>query len=235
MNLGFFNQIVEAISLERLDVYRRDGVDEVTTLARYLWNIALCEALYCPLQMAEVVLRNAAHRACTDKYNGEAWYDHAPLAPWAKWQIDNAKDKIRKIRKPVTPGRVVSELHFGFWTSFFNNVNARSGLGACLLKNGFQCCPKHERNTKTQEKRWDKIRRLRNRVFHHERIIHWSDLSEQHAKLIEAISWLSPEIEKMTLNLDRFSEIFKAGIDPWKVKIRGYWPKDDAGSVKQGK
>ncbi|MEI7910066.1 MAG: hypothetical protein WCK77_10555 [Verrucomicrobiota bacterium] len=33
------------------------------------------------------------------------------------------------------------------------------------------------------DQRWKRIRDLRNRVFHHERIIHWTDLPSQHAAI----------------------------------------------------
>ncbi len=52
MNPAFFQQIETILATERLDAYRQDGVTQVVTLARYLWNMALCEALYSPLHTA---------------------------------------------------------------------------------------------------------------------------------------------------------------------------------------
>jgi hypothetical protein len=63
MNQIFFQQIEGILTSERLDAYRQDGVPPVTTLARYLWNMALCESLYSPLQMAEIALRNSLHHS----------------------------------------------------------------------------------------------------------------------------------------------------------------------------
>ena len=79
---------------------------------------------------------------------------------------------------------------------------------------------------KYQEKRWDKIRLLRNRIFHHERIIHWKDLREQHKDLQETIEWVSPELKELSIKLDRFCDLYEAGIDPWKEKIRNHWPNE---------
>jgi len=50
---------------ERLASYGGDGADAPTQLARYLWNMALCESLYSPLQLAEIALRNHLHEALT--------------------------------------------------------------------------------------------------------------------------------------------------------------------------
>jgi len=61
MNHNFFQPLEAILAPERLDAYRQDGVPPATTLARYLWNMALCESLYPPLQMAEIALRNSLH------------------------------------------------------------------------------------------------------------------------------------------------------------------------------
>ena len=105
-----------------MGAYRQDGADEITTLARYLWNIAVCESLYSPLQMVEIALRNAAHAAFSHHYKTDKWYDNAPSNPFGQRQLDIAKESLAKRNKPVTPGHVVAELHFGFWTAFFNRV-----------------------------------------------------------------------------------------------------------------
>jgi len=61
---------------------------------------------------------------------------------------------------------------------------------------------------------------LRNRVFHHERIIHWNDLDEQHREILELIAWMSPELHDLALALDRFVPLKSAGLRPWLAKVR---------------
>jgi len=36
------------------------------------------------------------------------------------------------------------------------------------------------------------VRALRNRVFHHERIVHWKDLDAQHDLILQIIGWINP-------------------------------------------
>jgi hypothetical protein len=227
MDSAFFDSIRRSVSSERLDVYfHEDNADEVTTLARYLWNIALCEALYSPLQMAEVVLRNAIHNTLTKQVETETWYEKIKLQPWQHTKVGEAKAKIARGGKPVTPGRVVSELSFGFWTSFFSNWHARENYSSFILKHAFPGCARRLRTRNRLETRWNTIRILRNRVFHHERIAHWNNLADQHAHLLETIGWMSPEMENLSLQLDRFYKTHHAGIEPWKDTIRKHWPKD---------
>ena len=75
MKSEIFRQIEQHLNSERLNAYRRDGADDATTLARYLSNMALCETLYGPLQMAEVTLRNALHTSLTAKTGTDTWYE----------------------------------------------------------------------------------------------------------------------------------------------------------------
>ena len=66
----------------------------------------------------------------------------------------------------------------------------------------------------------DRIRDLRNRIFHHERVIHWKDLGDKHALMLEVIRWSSTDLHKLAQTLDRFTEIHSAGIEPWKAKLQ---------------
>jgi hypothetical protein len=87
--------------------------------------------------------------------------------------------------------------------------------------------PKSERTRKTLSTRFNRIRKLRNRNFHHGRIIHWKDLFQQRADIIEAIGWISPEVRELTEKLDTFTDTYSAGIEPWTKKIRSHWPVDE--------
>lgn len=227
MNPAFFQQIERILHTERIDVYRRDGADHKHTLARYTMNMALSESLYPTLQFAEIALRNAIHQTLTIRCGMDAWYD-SPLARLSAWQQDmvaEAKDSLRKRKKALTPGRIVAELTFGFWTAFFNNWHARTGIGSYLAKTAFPHAPAVEQYQSKLDRRWLEIRDLRNRVFHHERIIHWRDLDARHQEILEIIEWMSPELSQMALALDRFSTIRQQGLNPWLEKIQHHWPK----------
>ena len=224
MNQEFFNHLESALSSDRLDSYRQDGVGPAETMGRYLWNIALCQSLYAPLQMCEVALRNAIHREMTTLYSPN-WFETVRLTDWALQQIANAKSMINKFGRGVISGRLVSELHLGFWTSLFDGYYERlPDFLARTIKKIFPAMANSQRNRKNIKDRLDQIRKLRNRVFHHERIIHWKDLCDQHAHLIETIGWISPEVAELALKLDRFLETYRAGLNPWIEALRNHWP-----------
>jgi hypothetical protein len=225
MNSAFFQQIEVILATERLDAYRQDGASPATTLARYLLNMALCESLYSPLQMAEIALRNSLHQFLTVRFSNPAWYDVITGLPqWQQDQLAAARQKLIDNGKPINPGRMVAELHFGFWTGFFNKSHAQTGLGHAIAANAFPHAPRTERNLRKFDARWKRIRDLRNRVFHHERIIHWVDLDAQHTAILEIIQWASPELQQMAVALDRFTAIRQQGLAPWFNKINHHWP-----------
>tara|TARA_B110000003_G_scaffold244180_1_gene253124 strand:- start:861 stop:1553 length:693 start_codon:yes stop_codon:yes gene_type:complete len=230
MNPEFFQQIEGILHSDRLDAYRQDGVDERTTLARYLMNMALSASLYPGLQFAEIALSNAVHREMISRCNTDVWYD-TPQARLTHWQQDNlseAKVTLSRLRKPLTPGRIIAELNFGFWTGFFNHQHARTGVGAFLSRRAFPHAPSQEQVLSGQGPRWKNIRDLRNRVFHHERILHWRDLDQRHQDMLTVIRWMSPELYELTKSFDRFVSIRQDGLNPWIDTLRKNWPATSA-------
>lgn len=231
VNSDFFQRIEQGLSSERLTAYAAgqdcNTADPCVTLARYLLNMALCESLYSPLQLCEIALRNSIHRHASGIMGREDWYDAPgfPLTPWASAEVAKAKTKIHKARKPMLAGRIVAELQFGFWSSLFEDYYEKSTPflpGA--FKGVFPHLPKSLHKRKERKADLETIRILRNRVFHHERIVHWKDLATQHQLILEVVSWVSPELHEMALALDRFSQIRKEGLDPWMQKLRHHWP-----------
>lgn len=138
MNHQFFSQIETVLAAERLDAFRQDRAVPLVTLARYLWNMALCESLYSPLQMAEVALRNTVHTRMADRFSAADWYTTpGVLLLWQLQMLDEAEKKLKENGNGVSPGRMVAELHFGFWTGFFNKLHAQTGIGYFVTKNVF--------------------------------------------------------------------------------------------------
>jgi hypothetical protein len=226
MNPAFFQKIEAILHTERIDAYRQDGADPKLTLARYMLNMALSESLYPTLQFSEIALRNVVHRELTARCGTDAWYDspQARLTPWQQDKVTEAKATLGRNRKPLTPGRMVAELTFAFWTGFFNNAHARTGTGAFLSQSAFPHAPATEQYQAKLDRRWQDIRDLRNRVFHHERILHWRDLDARHQAILEIVAWMSPELHDLAISLDRFVWIRKAGLKPWLAKLSQRWP-----------
>ena len=212
-----FLDLKVAISNVRFAEYARTASNDAEALARYVWNARLCEALYPALLHVEVALRNNLHNAISARFPTGPWVDvpcwmdlTAPIleADEIK-EVNKAKWRLKEKGRPLEVGRMVAELNFGFWNSLLDVRYERSNiLWPHLLQDVFPNIPKRDRKRKVVSTRVNKIRHLRNRVFHYEPIWHWMDLMAQHEALVETVGWLSTDLLILTRAVDRFDDVF---------------------------
>lgn len=145
----------------------------------------------------------------TRKFNDRAWYDNRDFVRIAgRFQIDRisqARTNILSEKKEITPGHIIAELSFGFWTSLFDTK-----FEMTLWKNlrlAFPNCPKRIRKRKTMSTKFNGIRGLRNRIFHHE-AISWNltVLDIYKKEIIEGIEWLNSELVDWVSELNQVDE-----------------------------
>lgn len=204
-----FAPFSQSISIARLEAFRDLGDDNLETLAKCVWNICLCEALYPVLQNLEIGLRNTLHAAAEKSFGDPFWF-RAVLHASEQAQVTQAEQELRRWGKPIEPGRIVAELNFGFWTSLFDSRYDRVLINRPgFLRDAFRPMPRRLQNRITLSRRFSSIRKLRNRVFHHERILNRA-LAQDHAAITEAIGWISPTLLNVSQTIDRFAEV----IDP---------------------
>jgi hypothetical protein len=196
-----------SLSLERFNCYLVWATgDAELAIALYTLNAKLSESLYIPLQTLEVVLRNRIHAVMTEARH-EQWFREPGLllGKWQAEQLATAIEDIRGDRKEPTPGRIVAALTFSFWTAMFgreyeplwqttlHNIARRPG-GKTLTRKDFSAP-------------LTPIRKLRNRIAHHEPILEW-DLPKHYRKIIELTGWLSPPAAEWCIAHSRFPEVY---------------------------
>jgi hypothetical protein len=214
MQGDFYYRFLSAIMPDRLNPYRKPGFDDLDVACNYLWNVVLSESLYPSLHSFEVGLRNALHNALAYRFGQPDWYDSPRLFlnNRAMESIYSAKDTLTNAGKVVTPGGMVAELHFGFWVSLFNRTYERphTRLWPAFIPRVFPFKPKNIYLREHVANRVERIRKLRNRAFHHERITHWR-LSESHTILMDTIEWMNPALHHATMSIDRFPVVLSRG------------------------
>jgi hypothetical protein len=220
MQVLFFSKLRDGTSASRLDVYRQDGDADFDVIAKYLWNVGLCEALYPAIQTLEVALRNTIHQAAVGRFHRDDWFDppDSPLHAEERAAVTAAKAELGKQGKPLEGNRIVAELTFGFWVSLLNSRYERI-LWPRMLTPAFPSMPRHIRTRPTLSKRLNEIRRLRNRMFHHERISHWPNLPQCHADILEAVGWINAEWERVLTVADHFQEAYSVGLMAIRSKL----------------
>ncbi len=229
-----FKEFERMISRHRLQRYRRATENKQQAVALYLWNVALSEALYPPIHFFEVAFRNAAHQALTTcTGNNPRWFmDQSVLTEDRhQKQVQDAIKELHKKRKshfvgnvtdinyPKEPHRVVAELSLGFWINLFSNPYTNtivSATASIVFPNG----PKEVVSDKRQDIVYPRLREvldLRNRVFHHEPIYHWTyvaddtSLMARHRRLCEVVSWMCHVQPLFLQAADRFVKVHQHG------------------------
>ena len=179
--------------------------DRVRALELYALNTRLSEALYTSLQVLEVTLRNRIHAVMTDAMT-ETWFsaEGVLVLGHQRRQLEKARENLRE----PTPDRIVAALSFGFWVSLLSPAYEN------LWQTTLHRIARREdgRGLRRQDlaRPLTKIRMLRNRVAHHEAIIHWN-IQRHYASIEQTICWLSPAARNWCERHSRFPEICPDG------------------------
>lgn len=177
-------------SSERLaPYYALAGGDKELGLKLYGWNSALSQALYSPLQGLEVTLRNGISDRLRSAY-GATWFELNP-GPALHYPLPDMLLKVRMGlgRHGSVPdhGRVVAELNWGFWTGIL--AKRYEQLWRTHFRQVFQAEGPLTRAQIFQP--LDDLRRLRNRIAHHEPILN-RNISADYASILSLIRYICP-------------------------------------------
>jgi hypothetical protein len=205
------DNIERRISKERLGPYlSMTKNDREHALRLYAWNTSLSEALYGLLQGFEITLRNTFHEILTAASQRPDWYDVLALTTIDNKNIQKAKDRITLDQKPITPGNVIAELSFGFWASLTGSFYAQTLWDAHLYKS-FTVAMKRG----TVYHKLDRIRKLRNRIAHHEILI-GPNLMNEYSGIVQLTDWICSDTAKWIKSNSTFLERYKLRPDAAK-------------------
>lgn len=212
-NFDELSIICRCVSTQRLERYQKHGF---TVLEVYAWDIELSESLYPLLHIIEIGFRNRLHDEIAIILNDDEWLLNRNRLLLERlelhWlgQIDSSIMELRKQSK-LDEGHLLAELNFGFWTSLLGGAFESNNFLWPKLKN--KVFPEaHGINVANIRNRFSQIRKLRNRIFHHESIWHLKDLLKSHDQIIDAIRWIEPGLLKL-IQVDRFPSIYAKGPD----------------------
>jgi Abi-like protein len=182
-------ELAKFLTSERLTAYLIATKGDVGAAIRlYERNTRLSEHLYGVLQACEVAVRNSIHINLSAGLGRTDWYDSFKFGRREMLMIGDAKLNVQRFKSKVLPGQIVAELTMGFWIRLLAPEYEKS-LWVKHLHKSFSHYRKPNRVLIFA--RLDEIRRLRNRVAHHEPIFKKDHLRE-YAKIIEAIRWICP-------------------------------------------
>lgn len=186
---AYVGQLVTQLSEARLNPYFvKSPKDPVHALARYYWNVELCQAFYPLLHTIEVALRNNIDSALHPVFpvaqydHIDSWIDRRPrvaVHPHAESAIHRSKCKLPGwdestkcfTRKAPTHGDLVANMSFGFWVGLLENTYDSPGKTKVYFwPDHFKTVFPGASGTLMSPLRtaFNQLRHFRNRVFHHE-------------------------------------------------------------------
>lgn len=193
--LSNIDDVRNVLSVPRLATYEDalkqvspNASDTTNVLNFYLWNAAMSGALFFPMQLCEVVIRNAVSQAIASVY-GEDW-------PWNQSFVgslaDHAKPDLSKgigtfEPSPSMTGRVVAAMTLNFWEKMFT-ARHDDRIWNQNLRVVFPNLDPDLSVADARKRIYDfmqAVRTLRNRIAHHEPIFS-CDINGNYKK----IQWL---------------------------------------------
>jgi hypothetical protein len=186
-----------AISSARLTTYiRRAHGNARRAFGLYAWNVNAGAALYPVLQVNEIALRNTIDHALVAQFGAQWPYSPGFLRTLPKQERDafeSGRLRLeRNLRVPrVTTGDVVAAQTYGFWVVLLTSRFQRR-IWNQEFATSFPSAPPQV-NRSVVHDRADEIRRLRNRIAHHEPLFN-HDLLGAHQRATSMIRWISPPL-----------------------------------------
>ncbi len=202
-------KILAAVQVHRIERYMpAAGGDHGAAFGFYLWNNALSEAFHPSLHYAEVICRNAVHRALLFRAK-ERWYENATFLGLLDKRFerelrDAVDDERAQHGEAFTCHHVVSALTFGFWEHLTTKRFERY-LWPKGIRFSFPGTP----IGKTREDLHgliESVRRWRNRIAHH-RAIFDKGPTKHHADALDLIRWCCPTTAQWVTSLSRVAAV----------------------------
>ncbi len=218
-------QVVQALSPTRLTPYMALSGRDTDTLKSYVQNIALSVALYPTLQQFEVVFRNQIEKILIADF-GVQWFSNHTflrnLDQWANQELTKTLNKIGRTHSQTTSALVVAECTFGFWTSFLEARNNQI-IWFKHDRTIFPFATRKQRNIQVIRREFDAIRKLRNRIAHHEPIRDDPNLQTKYQSVVRLLNWMNPHVAlwMQKNNIDSFAKEYQKIHHPKPRKPRG--------------
>jgi hypothetical protein len=122
-----------------------------------------------------------------------------------KSSVEKSERRFRRLRVPITSGKVIADQSLGFWTDLFEVHHYRLLLGRPIQV--FTNLPSGHGRREACD-RLNKIRQFRNRINHNEPIcfngagIDFTYVEEVYDAIIEILTWIDPELIKWIKDID---------------------------------
>lgn len=194
-------------SAPRLSTYRHHA----DPVALYTWNTRLASAYFEVIGHTEILLRNFISDRLEAASPLPHWYDDQQryqLTSIARRNISKARGRLSG---PETTGRVVAELSFDFWR-FLLVPSHEVTIWRVLRRQGMPHYPQPQARQPFEDC-VERIYALRNRLAHHEPLVHASPqietqrLDDRSTDLDTLARWIDPDAADWIASVSRVGQV----------------------------
>lgn len=199
-----YPNIKNALSHPRLATYEKYTQNTEQALSLYQWNLQISSALFECLAVCEVVIRNAVANAMQAEHGA----DWAFNVRFVRSMQQNRRNELLNARQETTE-QTICELPFVFWQGFFTvrfDDEIWKKHWAVALPNAKHADLQAMRTEVFEN--LEKIRKLRNRIAHHEPIFNRNPQGD-YKRIIKIISYCSQDTADWVKSCQRIDELLK--------------------------
>ncbi|MBS1666786.1 MAG: Abi family protein [Bacteroidetes bacterium] len=221
-----FQKVRLYLSSQRIDRYLiATGNQKTRTVRLYKANLKIAQSFHPLLGALEVGLRNRINTTLTAHFSDPDWIvnqktgfmvdpslthidrrtERRVTNDFLKLSVEKSERRFRRLRVPITSGKIIADQSFGFWTDLFEVHHYRLLLGRPIQV--FSNLPSGHGRSDVCD-RLNKIRQFRNRINHNEPIcfngatIDFTYVEEVYNAIIEILTWIDPELIKWVKDID---------------------------------
>lgn len=199
-----YPNIKNALSHPRLATYEKYTQNTEQALSLYQWNLQISSALFECLAVCEVVIRNTVANAMQAEHGA----DWAFNVRFVRSMQQNRRNELLNARQETTE-QAICELPFVFWQGFFTvrfDDEIWKKHWAVALPNAKHADLQAMRTEVFEN--LEKIRKLRNRIAHHEPIFNRNPQGD-YKRIIKIISYCSQDTADWVKSCQRIDELLK--------------------------
>ena len=184
------DELAQCLTRKRLSPYLEEAREEWrTAFGLYERNLLWSARLWIVMHLFEVTLRNRVDQTLSGCF-GRDWLmpERELLRPREVEKVWEARETLERYKGKATRDGIIAELNFGFWVFLFSR-KYDDRERAFWRKALYRLFPGQSR--RNVHDTLEEIRKLRNRVAHHERI-HQPERARE--MLFDMLNRLSPEM-----------------------------------------
>jgi len=221
-----FQKVRLYLSSSRIDRYQiATGNNSTKSVKLYKANLKIAQSFHPILGILEVTLRNRINTILSGHFIDPDWIINQKngfmIDPsltyrdyrtkrmvtndYLKSSVEKSERRFRRLRIPVTSGKIIADQTLGFWTDLFELSHYRILRGRPIQI--FNHLPSGIGRTEVCD-RLNKVRKFRNRINHNEQIcfngnnIDFNHAEDVYNSIIELMSWIDPELIDWIKNME---------------------------------